>query len=65
MPHRLCSVEDLDELYPPLRALGAVDDANEGKDALLNGGVRIAHGIVKRASGFGRRRVQREESVQH
>ena len=63
MPHRLYSVEDLDELYPPLRAVDAVDDENEERDALLDEGVRIAHGIVQQASEFGRRRVQRQEFV--
>jgi hypothetical protein len=63
MPHRLHPVEDLDELYPPLRAVDAVDDENEERDALLDEGVRIAHGIVQQASEFGRRRVQRQEFV--
>ena len=65
MPHRLYSVEDLNELYPPLRAVEAVDDESEEKDALLDEGVGIARGIVRQASEFGRRRVQREYPVQH
>ena len=60
MPHRLHSIEELNELYPPLEAVEAVDDESEEKDALLEEGVRIAHSIVKQASEFGRRRVQRE-----
>ncbi len=65
MPHRLCSVEGLDELYPLLRAVEAVDEEDGGKGALLDGGVKVARGIVKQASECGRRRVQREEPVQH
>ena len=60
MPHRPHSIEELNELYPPLEAVEAVDDESEEKDALLEEGVKMAHGIVKQASEFGRRRVQRE-----
>ena len=63
MPHRLYSVEDLDELYPPLGAVEAVDDENEEKDSLLDEGVKTARGIVKQASEFGRRRVQRQSTT--
>ena len=65
MPHRLYSVERLDELYPPLRAVEAVDDEPEERDELVEQGVKIARGIVRQASEFGRRRVQREHPVQH
>ena len=65
MPHRLYSVEDLNELYTPLRAVEAVDDQSEEEDALLDEGVEIARGIVKHAFECGRRRVQREHPVQH
>ena len=65
MPHRLYSVEQLDELYPPLRAVEAVDDESEERDELLEEGFRVAMGIVKQASQFGRRRVQRQSTAQH
>ena len=51
-------------MHPPLRAVGAVDGENEEKDDLLDEGVKIARGIVKQASEFGRRRVQRQ-STEH
>ena len=63
MPHRLHSVEQLDELYPSLKAVEAVDDESEERDELLETGVEIAREIVKEASQFGRRRVQRQEFV--
>ena len=63
MPHRLYAVKELDELYPSLQAVEAVDDESEERDELLDAGVRIARGIVREASQFGRRRVQRQESV--
>ena len=63
MPHRCCSVGQLDELYPPLSAVEAVDDESEERDELLETGVEIARGGVKEASQFGRRRVQRQEFV--
>ena len=63
MPHRLYAVKELDELFPSLQAVEAVDDESEERDELLDAGVRIARGIVREASQFGRRRVQRQESV--
>ena len=65
MPRRLYSVEKLNGLYPPLRAVEAMDDESKRKDALLDEGVKIARGIFKQASESGRRRVQRQSTAQH
>ena len=59
MPHRPHSEKELDELYLLLRAVEAVDDETEGKDELLEYGVRIARGVAEQASNFGRRRLER------
>ena len=63
MPHLLHQAEQLDELYPPLAAVEAVDDESEERDELLEEGIRVAKGIVTEASKFGRRWVQRQETA--
>ena len=63
MPHLLHAAEQLDQLYPSVQAVEAVDDESEERDELLEEGIRIAKGIVTEASKFGRRRVQRQEAV--
>ena len=63
MPHRLHTAEQLGEFYPSSEAVEAVDDESEERGELLEEGIRIAKGIVTEASKFGRRRVQRQETV--
>ena len=60
MPHRNRSGDELDQLYPPIEAVEAVDDDEIDNDALLEKGLKIAKDIVVQASNFGRRRVQRD-----
>ena len=59
MPHRVYSAEELDEIYPSLEAVEAMDDEELEHDDLLEHGLQIAEGIARDASIFGRKRVHK------
>ena len=61
MPHRTYDRNDLDQLYPSIEAVEAVDCEEEESDPLLEEGNRIARGIVEQASLHGRRRIASDE----
>ena len=59
MPHRMYDQAALDELYPSLEVVDAVDDEEIEVDPVLIHGMEIVEDIVDRALNFGRRRLQK------